>query len=231
MLCCGSFMVIMTLLITTWFYHKESNQYKKTLYITKDISEMYQNSLGFEQIVNEELRKQNEDLTKQLQVNGIVLQYLDDSVVYLNKLLKNNKNLSIELARQIIILNYQLDMLMYMLDGRTPKHRYSIPVDTKITTYNPVPEQCDSTPTITAYNLKSRPGVTLAASNDIINLYKLKPGDKFLIPGIDSNAKDKMWVFSDKMNPRWKNRIDLMMRDEKRKFSITRTVFLVKDEI
>ena len=81
-----------------------------------------------------------------------------------------------------------------------------------VTTYNAVPEQTDGTPEITAYGRKSKPGVTFAASNDLIEKLNLKPGVKMYVPGIPSRAKDGMWIFEDKMHPRWKNRIDLMVK-------------------
>jgi len=81
-----------------------------------------------------------------------------------------------------------------------------------ITTYNPVIEQTDDTPDITAFGKKVKPGVIFAASNDLIASLNLKPGMKMYIPGIPSKAKDGMWEFGDKMHPRWKNRVDLMVK-------------------
>lgn len=90
-----------------------------------------------------------------------------------------------------------------------------------VTVYNPVPEQTDDTPNITAYGKRSRPGITFAASNDIIKSLHLKPGVKMYIPGLPSKAKDGMWIFEDKMHPRWKNRIDLMVKNN---FKISKKV-------
>ena len=84
-----------------------------------------------------------------------------------------------------------------------------------VTVYNPVPEQTDDTPDITAYGKKGKPGITFAASDDLIKKLNLKPGVKMYIPGIPSKSKDGMWVFGDKMHPRWKNRVDLMIKSKK----------------
>lgn len=81
-----------------------------------------------------------------------------------------------------------------------------------ITTYNPVPEQTDDTPDITAFGKKVKPNIMFAASNDLISSLNLKPGTKMYIPGIPSKAKDGMWIFGDKMHSRWKNRVDLMIK-------------------
>ncbi len=157
------------------------------------------------------------------------------NLVYLEMVVKNFENVSHEYANLISQYNSiieddikSLKMYEILLNEKQAKINEYEEIFRKekiarlkvhITAYNPVPEQTDDTPEITAYGRKSRPGVIFAASDDIIKKLNLKPGVKMYIPGIPSKARDGMWVFGDKMHPRWKNRIDLMVKG---KFRISR---------
>ncbi|MDM8565896.1 hypothetical protein QUF74_09615 [Candidatus Halobeggiatoa sp. HSG11] len=79
------------------------------------------------------------------------------------------------------------------------------------TAYNSVPGQTDSTPDIAAWGDRLKPGMkAIAVSRDL------------LAKGLGHNAKVKIdgfngtYVVLDKMNKRWKNKIDIYMGKDKK---------------
>ncbi len=74
------------------------------------------------------------------------------------------------------------------------------------TAYNSVPEQTDDTPNIAAWGDRLEPGMkALAVSRDLIPL-GLTRHTRVSIEGIEGE-----FLVLDKMNKRWKNRIDIYM--------------------
>lgn len=80
----------------------------------------------------------------------------------------------------------------------------TIPVT--LTAYSSTPDQCDSSPHITASNKPVRHGV-IAVSNDIMKELGIGFGQRVLIPG------HGVFVVQDKMNPRWHRRVDIWHDD------------------
>lgn len=78
-----------------------------------------------------------------------------------------------------------------------------------VTAYNPEASQTDKTPTITASNKKVKEGM-IALSRDIEKKYGFKFGDDVFLLGLGR------FIFEDRMNKRWTNRVDILMFSEKK---------------
>ena len=73
--------------------------------------------------------------------------------------------------------------------------------------------QTDSTPNIAAWGDRLRPGMkSIAVSRDLLVRYKLKRGTSVKIRGLPGR-----YLVLDKMNKRWKKKIDIYMGMNKRK--------------
>jgi 3D (Asp-Asp-Asp) domain-containing protein len=80
------------------------------------------------------------------------------------------------------------------------------------TAYNSIPAQTDSTPDIAAWGDRLRPGMkAIAVSRDLLNQYGLSRGDKVRIKGLEGE-----YVVLDKMNKRWRKKIDIYMGKDRR---------------
>ena len=77
-------------------------------------------------------------------------------------------------------------------------------IEVTITAYTPTYKECDNDPHITSSMKKVRFGF-VALSRDLEQKLGLKFGDMILIP----------FEFQDRMNKKWKNRIDIFMHSEK----------------
>jgi 3D (Asp-Asp-Asp) domain-containing protein len=81
------------------------------------------------------------------------------------------------------------------------------------TAYTSHAAQTDSTPNIAAWGDKLRPGMkVIAVSHDLLKVYGLKHGSKVSIKGLSGE-----YLVLDKMNKRWKKRIDIYMGKNRRK--------------
>ena len=81
------------------------------------------------------------------------------------------------------------------------------------TAYNSLPAQTDSTPNIAAWGDRLRPGMkVIAVSRDLLKKYGLKHRDKVKISGLEGE-----YVVLDKMNKRWRKKIDIYMGKDRRK--------------
>lgn len=89
-----------------------------------------------------------------------------------------------------------------------------------ITAYQPVPEQCDEDPLVTAdgsrIDLNSFPKNWIAVSRDFLNEKGYKYGDLVYIEVTKGNLVSGVYEIHDTMHPRWTNRIDVLIPpDEK----------------
>ncbi|MCK5895979.1 MAG: 3D domain-containing protein [Cocleimonas sp.] len=81
------------------------------------------------------------------------------------------------------------------------------------TAYTSHAAQTDSTPNIAAWGDKLRPGMkVIAVSRDLLKIYGLKHGSKVRIKGLSGE-----YLVLDKMNKRWRKRIDIYMGKNRRK--------------
>ncbi|MRH99408.1 hypothetical protein GH721_02585 [Kriegella sp. EG-1] len=94
-----------------------------------------------------------------------------------------------------------------LLVSCTKKEKYKwISLEVKMSAYNSVPAQTDQQPNIAAWGDTLKPGMKcIAVSRDLIAL-GLKHNTKVKIAGLSGIYKVK-----DKMNARYKNRVDLYM--------------------
>ena len=84
-----------------------------------------------------------------------------------------------------------------------------------VTVYNAVEEQTDSDPTITAFGYHINPDKAsehryLAVSRDLEKMFH--KGDSVIIEGTVSY--DGKWIVADRMNKRWKKRVDLLIHED-----------------
>jgi 3D (Asp-Asp-Asp) domain-containing protein len=81
------------------------------------------------------------------------------------------------------------------------------------TAYTSHAAQTDSTPNIAAWGDRLRPGMkVIAVSRDLLKVYGLKHGSKVRIKGLSGE-----YLVLDKMNKRWKKRIDIYMGKNRQK--------------
>lgn len=81
------------------------------------------------------------------------------------------------------------------------------------TAYNSLPAQTDSTPDIAAWGDRLKPGMkVIAVSRDLLNHYGLKHKTKVRISGLEGE-----YLVLDKMNKRWRKKIDIYMGKDRRK--------------
>ena len=94
------------------------------------------------------------------------------------------------------------------------KNKYSAKrLHVTATAYTSHVGQTDSTPNIAAWGDRLRPGMkVIAVSRDLLNQYGLKHRQKVRIKGLDGE-----YVVLDKMNKRWRKKIDIYMGMNKRK--------------
>jgi len=93
--------------------------------------------------------------------------------------------------------------------SRNPAKRLNVTA----TAYTSHVGQTDSTPNIAAWGDRLRPGMkVIAVSRDLLNQYGLKHRQKVRIKGLDGD-----YVVLDKMNKRWRKKIDIYMGMNKRK--------------
>ena len=78
----------------------------------------------------------------------------------------------------------------------------SIYIPVTITAYTPRPQECDSTPYTTAFMTKVREGI-IALSRDLETDFGFKRGDEITLHRFGT------FVFEDRMNKRWKRRVDI----------------------
>ena len=80
------------------------------------------------------------------------------------------------------------------------------------TAYTSHVDQTDSTPNIAAWGDRLKPGMkAIAVSRDLLNVYGLKHRQKVRIKGLEGE-----FVVLDKMNKRWRKKIDIYMGMNKR---------------
>ncbi|MGB1581626.1 MAG: 3D domain-containing protein [Nevskiales bacterium] len=81
------------------------------------------------------------------------------------------------------------------------------------TAYNSVEAQTDSTPDIAAWGDKLKPGMkAIAVSRDLLDM-GLTRGSRVWISGLGNDLEGE-YVVLDKMNKRWKKRIDVYMGED-----------------
>jgi 3D (Asp-Asp-Asp) domain-containing protein len=81
------------------------------------------------------------------------------------------------------------------------------------TAYTSHAAQTDSTPNIAAWGDRLRPGMkVIAVSRDLLKVYGLKHGSKVRIKGLSGE-----YLVLDKMNKRWRKRIDIYMGKNRQK--------------
>ncbi len=95
---------------------------------------------------------------------------------------------------------------------RKRSKRYLNSLRVTATAYTSHVGQTDSTPNIAAWGDRLAPGMkVIAVSRDLLNIYGLKHRQKIRIKGLDGE-----YLVLDKMNKRWRKKIDIYMGMNKR---------------
>lgn len=90
--------------------------------------------------------------------------------------------------------------------------KYSKSLRVTATAYTSHVGQTDSTPNIAAWGDRLKPGMkVIAVSRDLLNVYGLKHRQKVRIKGLEGE-----YLVLDKMNKRWRKKIDIYMGMNKR---------------
>ena len=90
--------------------------------------------------------------------------------------------------------------------------KYTNTLRVTATAYTSHVDQTDSTPNIAAWGDRLKPGMkSIAVSRDLLTVYGLKHRQKVRIKGLDGE-----FVVLDKMNKRWRKKIDIYMGMNKR---------------
>ncbi len=97
--------------------------------------------------------------------------------------------------------------------GSNRNKAYARSLRVTATAYTSHANQTDSTPNIAAWGDRLKPGMkSIAVSRDLLNVYGLKRGQKVRIKGLKGEYR-----VLDKMNKRWKKKIDIYMGMDKRR--------------
>jgi len=90
--------------------------------------------------------------------------------------------------------------------------KYTNTLRVTATAYTSHVDQTDSTPNIAAWGDRLKPGMkSIAVSRDLLTVYGLKHRQKVRIKGLDGE-----FVVLDKMNKRWRKKVDIYMGMNKR---------------
>ena len=94
-----------------------------------------------------------------------------------------------------------------------PKNKYSYRLNVEATAYTSHVNQTDSTPNIAAWGDRLKSGMkVIAVSRDLLTVYGLKHRQKVRIKGLKGE-----YLVLDKMNKRWRKKIDIYMGMDKKK--------------
>ena len=101
----------------------------------------------------------------------------------------------------------------YSAKDNLNKKTYSNRLHVTATAYTSHRNQTDSTPNIAAWGDRLYPGMkSIAVSRDLLKVHGLKHGQKVRIKGLSGE-----YAVLDKMNKRWRKKIDIYMGINKRK--------------
>ena len=132
-----------------------------------------------------------------------------------------NSRIIAELHKSVEVLDQQVDEVLEQAKHSVENARF-IPV--VITAYNPVSNQADSTPEITASNKRVKAGM-IALSRDLEEEFGFEFGDTVIIEGFGS------FNFEDRMNKRWTKRVDIFMfcEEEAKEFGVQHSVLTTRN--
>lgn len=107
----------------------------------------------------------------------------------------------------------QLVKASFKSSSKTPLSKYNQRLHVTATAYTSHVDQTDSTPNIAAWGDRLKPGMkVIAVSRDLLKVYGLKHKQKVRIKGLEGE-----YLVLDKMNKRWRKKIDIYMGMNKKK--------------
>lgn len=115
--------------------------------------------------------------------------------------------------RICVVMLFSLSTVCVAKEANPSSEEASQRLKVTATAYNSLPAQTDNTPDIAAWGDRLRPGMkAIAVSRDLLKKYGLKHKDKVKISGLKGE-----YMVLDKMNKRWKKKIDIYMGKDRRK--------------
>ena len=140
---------------------------------------------------------------------------LDKTKRRARKLAKAKKRKARRIARARNILEARKAAKSSKVAKRKKSKSFKRQMTVTATAYTSHVNQTDSTPNIAAWGDRLKPGMkVIAVSRDMLNVYGLKHRSKVRIKGLDGE-----YLVLDKMNKRWKKKIDIYMgKDLKKAF-------------
>jgi len=147
--------------------------------------------------------------------------YINQAEAIEAEMIMENRQIIGELSRPSDIQEKIVDEALERETRRMKAARF-IPV--VVTAYNAVGAQTDSTPEITASNKRVKSGM-VALSRDIEEEFNFRFGDTVVIKSLGA------FTFEDRMNKRWKRRVDIFMPSEEaaKNFGVLYSFLLVSD--
>ncbi|MGB1311356.1 MAG: 3D domain-containing protein [Leucothrix sp.] len=128
---------------------------------------------------------------------------------------KKRKALRLSKAKRLLKSKKKARLSKVAKTKRYNRGRFKRQMTVTATAYTSHVNQTDSTPNIAAWGDRLKPGMkVIAVSRDMLNVYGLKHRSKVKIKGLDGE-----YLVLDKMNKRWKKKIDIYMgKDLKKAF-------------
>ncbi|WP_245923193.1 3D domain-containing protein [Leucothrix arctica] len=139
---------------------------------------------------------------------------LNEKVAATSKANKPSKVAKKSVAKKKLTVAKAKKSNKYLVKAAGSSKRYKT-MTVEATAYTSHANQTDSTPNIAAWNDRLKPGMkVIAVSRDMLNKYGMKHRTKVRIKGLDGE-----YLVLDKMNKRWKKKIDIYMgKDLKKAF-------------
>jgi len=152
----------------------------------------------------------NQNAKLVLQMNQLMEQKALTEAAY-NRLLKISANK--EKQNKLASAKPRLIKASFKAKTKKPLRKYNRRLKVTATAYTSHVNQTDSTPNIAAWGDRLKSGMkVIAVSRDLLTVYGLKHRQKVRIKGLEGE-----YVVLDKMNKRWRKKIDIYMGMDKKK--------------
>ena len=171
--------------------------------------------------INASARELNNDVNEQLESKAakLIAQKKLTELAYKRLLEISEKNVQIKKLKdaankakpQLIKASY--NSVSNNIASNNSLGKYNKRLKVVATAYTSHVDQTDSTPNIAAWGDRLKPGMkVIAVSRDLLNVYGLKHKQKVRIKGLKGE-----YLVLDKMNKRWRKKIDIYMGMNKKK--------------
>lgn len=154
-------------------------------------------------------------IDKQLKLSAaqLMAQKAQTEAAYIRLLKISERKAKEKQLKDAINAEPRLIKASFKADNQADLGRYNKRLKVTATAYTSHVNQTDSTPNIAAWGDRLKPGMkVIAVSRDLLNVYGLKHKQKVRIKGLEGE-----YLVLDKMNKRWRKKIDIYMGMDKKK--------------